>query len=268
MTCEMYHDLVAAHVDGQLTAAEWQAVAEHLHGCPPCQQLFSAEKQFQAAWRARRSLVPVPVTVERRLRAALMAEPSSLRFSWAWVRQWLEVLRWRPRVIAALATAGVLLTFALSQWFSFTQEPASFSLAREYYQEAENGRLTVVYKTDDPHALEATLNHSGSLDFQTRVADFRPAGYHLRGGKVERATTHPVAVVVYKGSEGQIVCLRQKGTMPPPPHGAKLLNDHMYVYVRAGLTAVYSQSQDHFCILMSAMSPETFLQRLALVPAP
>jgi hypothetical protein len=196
-----------------------------------------------------------------------MTEPSSPRFSWAWVRQWLEVLPWRPRVIAALVTAGVLLTFALSQWFSLTQEPASFSLAAEYYQEAAKGRVDIAYTTDDPHELEATLNHSGSLDFRTRVAAFRPAGYQLQGGKVEHAATYPVAVAVYKGSDGQIVCLRQKGTMPPPPHGAKLLNDHMYVYVRAGLTAVYSQSQDHFCILMSAMSPDTFLHTLsATVP--
>ena len=46
MNCEIYKDLVAAHVDDALSSGERQDVEEHLGACQECQLLFGQEQEF------------------------------------------------------------------------------------------------------------------------------------------------------------------------------------------------------------------------------
>ncbi|MEW6297366.1 MAG: zf-HC2 domain-containing protein [Thermodesulfobacteriota bacterium] len=266
MNCETYQDLVAAHVDGVLTAAERQEVEAHLSTCAHCQRVFAEEKRFHAAFVARRLIVPVPAEVEQRLHSALCAESEVRPPVWKRLGSWLEASLPRARVVAGLAAAGLLLALLLPRLFSPDHVPDLLSHAVDYYQAATAGRTALTYATDDPHALETTLNNSGRLDFRTRVIDFRPAGYRLRGGAITRMQDHPAALTVYEGDDAPIICLRQGGKLPSIPPGAERLDNEHYLYTHAGHTVLLSQFPDHFCILISRLPREAFLRRLALLP--
>jgi anti-sigma factor RsiW len=266
MNCEAYRDLVTAHVDGVLTPAECQEAEAHLGTCAQCQRLFAEEKRFHTAFATRRLIVSVPTEVEQRLRCALRAESGVRRPLWTRLGVWLGTSLLRPRFAVGLAAAGLLLALLLPRLFAPKQVPDVFSQAVDYYQTAIEGRSTLAYVTNDPHALAAAFNDSGQLDFRTYVIDFRPAGYRLRGGVIERIQDHPAALAVYEGDDAPIVCLRQGGIMLSIPPGAEQLNKDHYLYTQAGHTILLSQFPDHFCLLISRMSRETFLQHLALLP--
>jgi anti-sigma factor RsiW len=266
MNCEIYQDLVAAHVDGVLTPAERQEAEDHLSACEQCQRLFAAEKRFHAAFAARRLIVPVPAEVEQRLHRALVTERISQRPVWQRVGDWLGPSRLFPRIAIGLAAAGLLIALLLSRLFSPAPVPDLLPQAVDYYQAAIEGRIALAYATADSQALETVFNDSGQLDFRTQVIDFRPAGYQLKGGTVTHVQDHPVTLVVYEGEDDPIVCLRQRGAMPPVPSGAERMNQDHYLYTQGGYTILLSQFPDHHCILISHLSREAFLRYLALLP--
>jgi hypothetical protein len=75
---------------------------------------------------------------------------------------------------------------------------------------------------------------------------------------------HPLAVALYEEEgEAPIVCLRQRGPLPPLPQGMAGKNGH-YWYTADGYTAMFTQFPDHFCIMISRQPQEIFLQRLAM----
>ena len=266
MNCEAYQDLVAAHVDGVLTSAEHQEAEAHLRACEQCRQLFAEEQRFHAAFAARRLIVPVPAEVERRLRHALLAENEARHPLWDRLRAWLRASLLRPRFALGLAVAGLLIALLLPRLFRSAPVPDLLPQAVNYYQAAIEGQIALEYATDDPQALETAFNDSGQLGFRTHVIDFRPAGYRLRGGAIERVQDHPAALAIYEGDDDPIVCLRQGGTILPPPPGAERLNKDHYLYTQAGHTILLSLFPDHFCMLISRLPRETFLHYLALLP--
>lgn len=266
MNCEVYQDLVAAHVDGVLTPAERQGAEDHLGVCAQCQQLFAEERRFHAAFAARRLVVPVPAEVEQQLHRALVAERVSQRPLWRRVGEWIGAARLFPRIAMGLAAAGLLIALLLPRLFSPTPVPDLLPRAVDYYQAVIEGRIALEYATDDPRTLEVAFNNSRQLDFRTHVIDFRPAGYQLKGGTITHVQDHPVALVVYEGEDGLIVCLRQRGAMPSVPSGAERMNQDHYLYTQDGYTIVLSQFPDHRCVLISRLSREAFLRYLALLP--
>jgi anti-sigma factor RsiW len=264
MNCEAYQDFVAAHIDGVLSPAERQEVESHLTSCAPCQRLFEEESRFHAAFTARRFIIAVPAEVEQRLRTALAAESLPIP-SW---RDRLSALLEQPRLAFGLAAATLLIALLLPRLFSSSSssEPTWFPQVLDSYQAATEGRLSFTYHTEDPQELEAALNRSGQLDFVTHVLDLRLAGYRIEGGQVVWVKDHPVAVVLYHGKDGPIVCLRQRGKVPPVPPGSEGKKGQ-YLYTHAGYTVSCMQFSGHFCTLITRLPREVFMRRLAMVPA-
>ena len=261
MNCEAYQDFVAAHVDGVLSPAERQEVESHLTSCASCQHLFQEESRFHAAFIARRFVISVPAEVEQRLYVALAAESPPIP-SW-WDR--LSALLWQPRLVLGLAAAALGIALLLPWLFSSSSssEPAWFSQVLDSYLAATEGRLSFTYHNEDPQELEAVLNQSGQLDFVTHVLDLRLAGYRIEGGQVVWVKDHPVAVVLYQGEDGPIVCLRQRGMAPPMPTGSEGKKGQ-YLYTRAGYTVSCIQFSGHFCMLTSRLPREAFMRRLGM----
>jgi anti-sigma factor RsiW len=264
MTCDMYHDLVAAHVDNVLTEAEVAEVREHLRACDHCRRVFEEERRFHAAFAARKPVVPVPIDVEQRLRRALDAEGEvGLSFRER-LGAWFGAMPVSPRLAFGLAAIGIFVVMLLPHVFRSAPAPDVFAHAVHYYQTVTEGVLPIEYTIEDPQGLQATFNASGRLDFTTQVSDLRSAGYHLSGGRVVENAGRPLAVSLYE-EEGaaSIVCLRQRGLLPPLPQGAKGGNGH-YWHASDGFTAMFTQFPDHFCIMISRQPEELFLQRLAM----
>jgi len=266
MTCDTYHNLVAAHVDDALTEAEAVEVRAHLHACDHCRRVFEEETRFHAAFCARRLVVRVPMDVERRLRWALDAESEARGSFWARLGAWFGAMPLFPRLAVGLVMAGIFIVILLPHVFWSAPAPDVFAQAVHYYQTVTEGVLPIEYTTEDPQGLQAKFNTSGRLDFTTHVSDLRPAGYRLRGGRMVETAEHPLAVALYE-EEGEepIVCLRQRGPLPPLPQGTAGKNGH-YWYTADGYTAMFTQFPDHFCIMISRQPEDIFLQRLAMTP--
>lgn len=266
MTCDMYEDLVAAHVDNVLTEAEAMEVRTHLRTCDRCRHLFEEETRFHAAFVTRTLVVAVPIDVERRLRMSLAAESEASRSFWARLGAWFGALPVFPRLAFGLAVTALFFILLLPHLFRSTPTSDVFAHAVHYYQTMTEGGLPIEYATDDPQGLQAQLNTSGRLDFTTHVSDLRPAGYRLRGGKVLETDGHPLAVALYE-EEGEepIVCLRQRGPLPALPQGTAGKNGR-YWYTADGYTAMFTQFPDHFCIMISRQPQDSFLQHLTMTP--
>lgn len=262
MNCEAYQDLVAAHVDGVLSSTEYEEVAHHLEACAPCRHLFAEQSRFHTAFAARRLIVPVPAESEQRLRAVLAAEGTPPPSFWARLSAVLSP----PRMALGLAAAGLLLALLFPRLFSSTPEPTEFAVAVDYYRAVTNGQIAFDYRMNDPQKMEAAFNRSGQLDFATHVLDLRPAGYHLKGGQVVGTKDHPIALALYEGEDGPIICLRQRGTAPPMPLRSKGMKGQ-YLYTQAAYTSSFLQHGEHFCILISRLSPEALRRRLAMLSA-
>jgi len=266
MTCDTYQDLVAAHVDDALTEAEAVEVRAHLRACAHCRHVFEEETRFHAAFAARKFVVPVPIDVERRLRRTLDAEGEARRSFWARLGAWFGAMPLVPRLAFGLAMTGIFLVLLLPHMFRSTPTPDVFVQAVHYYQTVTEGVLPIEYTTEDPQGLQAKLNTSRRLDFTTHVSDLRPTGYRLRGGRVVETAERPLAVALYEEEgEAPIVCLRQRGPLPPLPQGTAGKNGH-YWYAADGYTAMFTQFPDHFCIMISRQPQDIFLQRLAKTP--
>src|SRR5262245_16798202 len=219
MTCDAYQDLVAAHVDGQLSATELQEVDAHLQSCASCRERYAEEQQFQRAFASRRILLVTPPDVLTRLQEALVHE-STPAASW---RQ--RLFAHRGSLFSFLfshrwATAAVLLALSLPYWWLPTAQPDLFVSAVEEYELATTDQRVFTYVMRDSQKLAHAFNTSGRLDFITHVLDLRSAGYRIRGGNIIDLNGHPTAVTVYSGSEADLVCLRQRGVLPPLPPGA------------------------------------------------
>jgi anti-sigma factor RsiW len=258
MTCDEYQDLVAAHVDGQLSPAELQEVNVHLQSCVSCRERFAEEQKFHFAFASRRVLLTTPPAVLMQLHEALAREAA-------------PVSSWRQRLSAhrvsllsfffpyRLATAAVVTALVLAYWWFPTAKPDLFASAVAQYELATTDQRVFTYVQRDPRKLEQALNASGQLNFSTHVLDLRSAGYRIRGGNIVRVNGHPTAVTVYRGSEADLVCLRQRGALPPLPPGAMQIGrDFVYTYEQ--YTVLIIQESELFCMLVSRLPRDVFLQ--------
>jgi anti-sigma factor RsiW len=272
MTCETYRDIIAAHVDGQLTYAERHEAEQHLVSCKNCAQLFADQQQFRQISRTWHWETPIPLEVEHRLRAAMAAERSPLQSWWQKAReQFASWLQPQQSALAFAAAAALLLTFVLPKAQTSVQNQAPLpeaaksteqtvlDAAASYYKAVRTGELPLSYATNNPRELENALKASEQLNFSVYVPDLRLAGYELNGGIVVQIGGKPAVITVYQGEEGQVLCLRQGGTMPPPPRGARQLREQEYLYSRPGQTALYKQLPGQFRVIVSGLPAETFL---------
>lgn len=258
MTCDACQDLIAAYVDEQLTADEKQYVDQHLSSCVSCAQELADAQRFQQLFTAHRPLHPMPTTVEQRLRTALVHESPQPHSRWQRLREWFPVITRPAFAVAATAAVAVIFALVATQSPRFNEQNL-LATVTEQYEIAVTDRRTFTYVIRDPHKLEQAFNNSGQLNFTTHVLDFRPAGYRIRGANVIQLNGQPTTVTVYRSANGDLVCLRQRGPLPPLPPGAERLGrDYIYSYQQH--TIVFVEEHGLFCVLISGQPREQFLR--------
>ncbi|MGE0824660.1 MAG: anti-sigma factor [Candidatus Binatia bacterium] len=259
MTCEAYHDLLAPHIDGLLIPEEQQAVDEHLQSCTSCAELFTSETRFQTGLASHQLLISLPADVEHRLLRALAAERSPT-VSW---RERFGQLFTVPRFAIGAVAISLLGLLLVTQFFSSSEQVDQFALAMQQYEAVATGQLALAHAGDSPQSIENAFNQSGRLDFVTHVLDLHELGYQLKGGQILNSHGRPTALVLYESPDGPLVCLRQRGTAPPPPPHASGTRQK-YLYSQANYTMLFSQFSDHFCVLITHLPQDQFRQRFGL----
>ena len=119
MECNRMEDLISPYLDGELSAADRQAVEAHLHDCPSCRELLGLLGEVNASLQALPELEISPHLQERLL--AIPERKSRFRHA-------LDFLV-RPSLQPVLAAATVLLT--VLSFYAFSPERGAINKAVE-----------------------------------------------------------------------------------------------------------------------------------------
>jgi len=253
MHCADYSDLLAAHIDGSLTAGELESAEAHLATCPRCTQRLAEARAFRSAFRrpARRT----PEDVRQRVLAALDAEGEAERpriGPWPW---WLT---WRLAVasaaLALLALAGMLLTRSAHSPDMLAQVASEFAAQRRHV------RLEML--TDQPGVLRHHYQQTGLPLSGETVMDLKPLGFQLVGGSIATLGNTPSAMTLYQGSGGLILCYRFMAGEVRLPDGGEDIDGDIF-YTLGGVTICIYRDGDMYCLMATSMSRAELMKVLA-----
>jgi len=257
MHCAEYRDLVAAHVDGLLTAEEVVLVAAHLAKCPPCSGVFADGQRYRREVRAYDWVRPAPADVRRRLLAAIDEEAAAERPHW-W-HFWLRHPAYR------LATVGGLVALVLAVVFVMPKRggaptPALLAAVVSDFRAVETNRLELTFRTDDPQELRDFFQRTANLGFSNTVVDLEVLGYELVGGTIVDLAGKPSGLSVYRSAQGLLVCHRFQGAeMPLPPGGETIRGETFYTI--DGVTIRVHREGDVVCLMASALPRDVFIKQ-------
>lgn len=269
MQCPEYHELLAAHVDRQLTAEEERLASAHLATCEKCARLREAHATFRDAFRARPWIQPTPPAVRQHVLTALANEPSA-EGAVTDHRHWWRRPAYGLALAGALALAVVALTTPLLRSRSqpsavapsaVPQLPAPFAEVVAHYRAAEAGTLPLAFHTSDPLELRKDYHDTGAFQFGNTVVDLEPLGFVLVGGTVVDLGSKKSTLTVYRGHGGMIVCHRMLNDGMEPPPGGEVVGGDVF-YTINGVTVCLHREGDVLCFLATALPRAEFIRRL------
>jgi anti-sigma factor RsiW len=257
MHCAEYEDLVAAHVDGQLTHEEHARARAHVAACADCARLLETQRALQQTLRARPLIQPTPHALRLAVMAQTTAAQGSRHGSW---------LLWRPVTRARLAYAGALVLAIIAVALPRLRQtvPASPLLDGIVadYRAAEANRVELSLRTDDPFALRQYYHQTRAFPFTNTVADLEPLGFILQGGMVADLAGRKSTLSVYRGARGTLVCHRISiAGVELPPGGEVIGGDRFYTL--GDVTICVHREGDVLCFLATAMPRADFVRLIA-----
>jgi anti-sigma factor RsiW len=181
--CAQSQAYVRSYVDGELAAPDREMYERHIGDCDRCRAIARFEARFKAAVRGHLPRRQVPVVLERRILAAVAAQPIAPT-RWPWLTY--------PRLFPALAAVGALAVVALT-----VRGPGSFVLdqARRMYQ----AELPMDVVQADCSSIASWFR--GRVDFPVH-APRMPGPITCQGGRLVNVRDRPAAYLVYHDPGG------------------------------------------------------------------
>ena len=212
MDCTEAGGMIDAYLDGELSAADTQALEQHLAGCANCRILLDRARALRDGIRVEAQRFTAPAHLEARIRSSLgLGEPdkrvsSRSRFA----------MGWRPMALAASWLIAVLAGGALDHFYGAGDEEdrVSGEVVAADIRSLLADHLTDIASTD-PQMVKPWFG--GKLSFAPPVADLTAGGYPLVGGRLDYLHERQVAALVY--SHGQhainVFIWPEAGAKPP-----------------------------------------------------
>ena len=130
MNCQTYRDIIAAHVDGELSAEERSEIEIHLSQCTACTRLFQWERKAKKILKGKIPRVPAEDGLREKVLSQLPGLQSEKEPLFGWLFQ-------APAWVPALA---LLLLLALPYFLGQGQDsPDLFANAVARYQNVTGG---------------------------------------------------------------------------------------------------------------------------------
>jgi len=260
MQCVEYRDLVAAHVDEQLSPEELALALAHLAGCARCARELETQRACGHCLRGRNLIQATPDALRRTILARITAEErAQSRQAW-WSAWW-------PRPVIRLALAGVVgvLLVAVALPLLRSGPPTGSALLDRVvadYRAAELEHVALSVRTDDPMELRKYYYESGAFSFRNTVVDLEPLGFQLVGGTITELAGQKSTLSLYRGTRGMIVCHRiQAAGVEIPPGGEVAGGDRFYTV--GGITICVHREGDVLCLMASGLPHADFVRLFA-----
>jgi anti-sigma factor RsiW len=187
MTCDEAKHLLDARLDEELHGALRAQIDAHTRTCGSCAEELDNLRRLSEAIRGSIHSPGAPAHLRDNIRFALRGAAVLERRS--------RMPEWRSW--GAVAAGLMVLTALGSTPFLVNARNQRRALADEIvsaHERALAGRELDVISTDR-HTVKPWFN--GKIPFSPPVADFRPEGFPLEGGRVDYIGARPVAALVY-----------------------------------------------------------------------
>lgn len=206
MICPASEALVHAFLDNELAGAERESFEMHLLDCTGCAELVKAQARLKQTIRAHLPRPAVPVSLERKLAAALAkAAPSDSESRWGWLAF--------PRLTPAFAAVGVVAVLVV---VTTRRGPAPRTLVMQQALRAHSVELPMDVETPDCNRLASWFR--GRLGFTVHPPQLEramPAALtsnttpdndtHCQGGRLINVRDNFGAYLTYRvGSQHRI----------------------------------------------------------------
>lgn len=190
MACSDIMSRLDAYLDGELDETSATNVERHVATCPSCRSELSEARALSDAIRAHGTRFSAPEGLSCAMSARLAALPTgqrrARRFSGA-----------RLALAASLVLSAVLAGLVARD----VSAPADESLAMHEVADSHRRSMSTGdwtdYATADRHAL-VSWARSQDIGFAPPIADLRPEGYTLVGGRREFVDGRPAIAIVYR----------------------------------------------------------------------
>ena len=187
MTCAEAEIMLHALLDDELDAGHAFEVESHLASCPRCAAQLRAYRGLRRAMPAARLGFAAPMSLRRRVEAALPSPPAHRMSS---RRSVLKGFAMGSALSAAVAATLVVAVIRTDQDQRVLGDALSAHL-----RSLQGDHLTDV-QTSDQHTVKPWFN--GRLDVAPPVIDLTAQGFRLIGGRLDYIDGRAVAAIVYR----------------------------------------------------------------------
>jgi anti-sigma factor RsiW len=189
MTCAETEILLHALLDGELDAGHARDVEGHLAHCPGCAAQLDAYRALHHAMSAPQLRYAAPVSLRRRIEAALPPVPAAPRRATN-RRSVLKGFVMGTALSTAIAASLVITVIGTDQ-----DQRVLGDVVSAHVRSLQGEHLTDV-QTSDQHTVKPWFN--GKLDISPPVVDLTAQGFTLIGGRLDYLDGKTVASIVYR----------------------------------------------------------------------
>jgi anti-sigma factor RsiW len=188
LNCDEAKKLLDAYVDGELDLSRQLEIEAHLERCAACAPQIEQIAKFKALVRLNMPVYQTPPELQSKIRATFRKQ-SKTKY------EWFAAYGRHIAYAAALVALGCALSWT---WFYVAPHEDNRLVADAISNHARSLMVShlVDCASDDQRIVRPWFN--GKLDYSPPVPGLAPAGYTLKGGRIDMLDRSPVAAIVYE----------------------------------------------------------------------
>jgi anti-sigma factor RsiW len=193
VNCEETQRLLHAYIDAELDAMNSLAVEQHLQGCAACTRDYESYQALRMAMKGSSLYFQAPTSLQKRVQLSLPKNEHA--FHPARQPSWL----WLSAAALLLLLLGGFGFWGITQLRSNSSASVDSRIAQAVVDSHERslvGDHLVDILSSDPNILKTWFE--SKLGYSPPVADLKPQGFTLVGGRLDFLDNQTVAAIVYK----------------------------------------------------------------------